>query len=42
MSTKIIDGGMISITFENCECIRIMEDAIERMYFETPGRVCWE
>lgn len=34
MSTKIIDGGMISITFENCECIRIMERAIERMYFD--------
>lgn len=37
MSTKIIDGGMISITFENCECIRVMDRAIERMYFETDG-----
>lgn len=37
MSTKIIDGGMISITFENCECIRIMDRAIERMYFDTDG-----
>ena len=37
MSTKIIDGGMISITFENCECIRIMDRAIERMCFDTDG-----
>lgn len=37
MSIKVIDGGMITIIFENCESIRIMEDAIERMYFETDG-----
>ena len=37
MSIKVIDEGMISIIFENCESIRIMEDAIERMYFETDG-----
>lgn len=29
-----ISGGMISIVFENCECIRIMEEAIERMSFD--------
>lgn len=37
MSIKVIDGGMINIVFENCESIRLMEDAIERMYFETDG-----
>jgi len=37
MRVKIIDGGMINIIFENCECIRIMEEAIEHMCFETDG-----
>ena len=32
-----ISGSMISIVFENCECIRIMENAIERMSFDVDG-----
>ena len=34
MCNDNISGGMISIVFENCECIRMMENAIERMYFD--------